>query len=317
MRRRLTLLLAVPFLVLGACGGSDDDTEGDATDAEETTTGGDEDVDLPEGVEVELLDPGQEPRRSLRLAPADDCESRARQRQEQLIEVEIQGQEQSVDQELEIDVVYRCKEVREDTIAMEIEYEGARLVRGAPGTEDVLGEALESMTGAIGKGTYDRRGAVLELTAPVPDLPGAAGEAADDTAESLQDQASQLSSPLPEEPVGVGARWTVTSNGVLSGLPFEQVTTFTITSIDGDVVVADSITEMTIPPGPMDVPGAGSAEIVEGAMTGTGTTTWDLRQVVPLNTSLVEGDIVALLEGPSGDVEMREHIRIEQELVAR
>jgi hypothetical protein len=319
MRRRLALALALLALVAAACGGSDDDDgagEGDDAAAEEATDAG-ADIPDPEGVTVELLDPGAEPRQVLRLDPDEGCESRARQRQGQSIDIEIDGQSQSVDQDIEIDIVYRCQEITEDEISLEIEYEDARIASGEPSSEEVLRDALESMAGAVGKGTYDRRGSVLALTAPTPDLPGAAGAAAEEVSEGLQDEASRLSSPLPAEPVGVGARWTVSSEGTLSGLPYQQTSTFTITSIEGDVVVADTVVEQVFPPGPMDLASGVDARVVEGGMTGRGTTTWDLRQVVPLSTSITEGDVVAVIEGPDGEVQMRQHLRIEQDLVAR
>lgn len=54
--------------------------------------------------------------------------------------------------------------------------------------------------------------------------------------DSLQQQIHQMSVPFPEEPVGVGARWTVTTQDEMGGISSTNIYHYTLEQMENDVV---------------------------------------------------------------------------------
>lgn len=90
--------------------------------------------------------------------------------------------------------------------------------------------------------------------------------------------------PLPAEPVGVGAVWTVETEFVQELLSFRQVTTYTLTDRAGDVVTLDvTIGQVVQNPETLGV-GLEGAEVAYVA-AGTGSIEIDLAGPVRINSS--------------------------------
>ncbi|MDP1819275.1 MAG: hypothetical protein Q8K58_05200 [Acidimicrobiales bacterium] len=331
MRPRLLASLAVLCLV-AACSEADDSPLADdtrsssTTEAPTATTDEKAGDDAPPGdaATVELLDPGSEPRRPLRLAPAEGCSVGRTLRQSGEIVVdagEAAGtSQQSTRSVTEQDLTYRCAEVSDERIELELGYGGGRVIEADPSSQSVLEDVLGAFEGATGSVAFDDHGQILGSTPPDIDLPGALQAVGEQLTEGLEAQAAALAVPFPEEAVGHGARWRVTSNGVLGGLTFNQTTTFTITSIEGDIVTADNEITMELPPGPVELPdsvGSSTAEVIEGRLTGTGTTTWNLAEVVPYGVQVLEGDIVTAIEAGGEALTLRQHQRTQTEIRPR
>lgn len=79
-------------------------------------------------------------------------------------------------------------------------------------------------------------GALLETSLELPPTPGGNGPT---EAERLQNAFAQLFVTLPTEPIGVGARWTVTQTLPLAGEQIEQTSSFALTEVEGDRVAVE------------------------------------------------------------------------------
>ena len=71
---------------------------------------------------------------------------------------------------------------------------------------------------------------------------------------STTDQMKVLSIPLPEEELGVGARWEVYQTLVNSGMTMYQKSEFELVAVDGRKVTLKSKLEQTAPPQAMESP---------------------------------------------------------------
>jgi hypothetical protein len=325
--RRLALLLflALALLASAACSESKDDpladkagSEGDdASDDIDASDDGDDDD--PAGVTIELLDAGAEPRRELRLQPPDDCTIPITQRQRQEIQISFGEAEQTTSSATEQDVTYSCAAVTEDRIEVRTEYGEGRVTEGDEASRELVQDTLEAFDGTEGLVVYDHQGRILDFQAPEVDLPGELADMGDSLIEGLESQGTNLASPLPDEAIGVGARWTVTSAGNLSGLSYQQISTFTLTALDGDDVAADLEVTLEFFPGPMEVPGVANAdaEVVDGALAGTGTIAWNLRQPVPLTSQTLNGTLTLRLGTGSDATEIVQQQALESSIVAR
>lgn len=113
--------------------------------------------------------------------------------------------------------------------------------------------------------------------------------------DSVSTSLQNLSIPLPEPAVGVGAKWEVRSSITAGGLQSFQKTTYEIASIQGKTVTLKTTTESTAPSQPMNNPAlpAGTDMRLEKLTgNGSGTATLHLDSLVPSSTASVQNNMV-------------------------
>ncbi|MDH3681621.1 MAG: hypothetical protein OEV40_16925, partial [Acidimicrobiia bacterium] len=96
---------------------------------------------------------------------------------------------------------------------------------------------------------------------------------------------SQFAHPLPEEAVGVGARWEIIQLLPVNGLDVEQITSYEVVAIDGSVVELAATTEQIVPVGSEMVAGGASATVVAWESISSGSIRLDLTSMVPASSS--------------------------------
>lgn len=278
---KLRIVLAVAVVLAGSCSG-----DGEDASATSTTVSA-----------VELIDAGTAPR-TLRLRPAAGAEQRVTMRQQQSQRATIGGQTQQLELPgTEIDVLYRVNAVRGRRIEAETVYEAARVLE-RPGVDaSIVGQLRQVLDAAVGKrsrSVYDDRGTVLDFEAPELNLTGQAGQVAEQFLSGLNDQVETLALPLPADPVGVGAKWRVTTSPTIGGLRMKITTELTLTEVTETTAVAALVQAIDFLPGPFEFGGV-SATVESGSMRGTGTARWDLTKVVPLLEQTTEGTSVLVI----------------------
>jgi hypothetical protein len=151
----------------------------------------------------------------------------------------------------------------------------------APATVDAMRKVLAGVKGLHGHGVTTSRGFTQEGRIDVP--PGADPQLKD-IIDSMQQSMKQFSSPLPEEPVGAGARWETTYQLTQKGIRIDQVAKIEVRSIEGERLrLAVSLTQsapaqrMQIP----DLPASARMDLVSLASTGEGASVLDLGRLVP------------------------------------
>lgn len=306
-RRALVPLATVTALVAGGCGNSSDRSTGPEPDTTSQVTAGDDvgaDQATDEGNGLELLDAGAAPRERLVLQPVVGAVAERVMVAEIGITVTIDGEELPSPTLPATRLVLRSQvdEVDDDgTITSTFTLVDAAAVDG-PGVDPaVLAEtetALNQLDGLTGTSTTDRHGGSPNVsidTGPITD------PALRSTLDSLTSQLTNLTAPLPAQPVGVGASWRVDRSATLNGVRTDTSTTYTLQARAVNDYVLDVVQEATAPSGPTELPGlpAGvTASIESFVLQSTGEVRGRLDQPLPDSSTIQGGgDIEMTVEG--------------------
>lgn len=240
---------------------------------------------------VTLLDPGAEPRQTLRLAPAKDLLQISRLRMVMSTTSILNG-EQLRDPILPVMSVIMRFAVKEVSPEGDITYETRIASYDIEETKDTPAElvnamrsALEPATGIFGTCTVSSRGINREIKLEVPKgNPQLAG-----VLSGLRDQVGQLSIPFPEEPIGPGGKWKVDMTILNQGMRIAQTMTCTLKEVkDGtahlDVSVdqkgdKQQVSNATLPPNT-------KLSLESLHSTGNGTIELPLNRLMPTNSQM-------------------------------
>lgn len=288
--RRAVAAIVVPALLLAACAddgrpeepgadevdtaepGEPEDDPGEPEDPGDARAAG---TDPPE---VELLDPGEEPRRALRLDLEEGTEVTATLRfEEEVLTEGDQGPQPPQAGEVELHLTVTDVTDGEATIAFA--YDAVAV--------DGQQEAGNPLAGLEGELVLDERSRLIATTRRAQGL-------------------DQLPIALPEEEVGRGAVWEVRVEGVFD-LPATQITTVELTALDDEEYELALEARTEGPADPATMPGAGArpgAELTleELRRDSTGEQRASLTTPFPLSSSLTtETRLVVSLADPAAE----------------
>lgn len=131
----------------------------------------------------------------------------------------------------------------------------------------------------------DERGAVLGGTVVVPgDLPAMVKPQMQQLAQNM----GQMAAPLPPDAIGVGARWTATTELDQSGMKLRQVGEYVLRSLEGEHAIIDATITQTLLEPEIQVPGmfGTTARVGDFRSSGTSTIELDLDHLAPANVVL-------------------------------
>ena len=183
-------------------------------------------------------------------------------------------------------------------------YISAGVVDPGAASADVVGQMQDRLAGLVGVSGWavvDDRGQTLDG--------GFSGlEKLDATSRALLDDAQaslkEMSTVLPEEPVGVGGRWVVEQHLPSQGIALVQTATFTLQGRDEDLLHLSVDVRQSAQPGPIEQPGASpgsepQASIVQLSSIGNGTMVMSLGDLVPTSRLTTLGHTVLDVGGTS------------------
>lgn len=320
------LSIAVLVLALAACGGDDGGGNGSeaptslpvATSAPTSTASSEAATDTGAtdtaidtgGPEVTLIDPGAEPRTELRYQIANRHPVDATVRQEQEFTQTIDGQSSEVALTTLFDIVGGVQ-TEGDTFTMRASLENYRLGDDTdPAIRDAVESSLSAFNGVTIVETFDSSGHSLERTIENPNEFG--GDPATMSMLESMLQQNAFSSPLPTEPVGQGARWSITQEVDVQGIPITQVTETELVSVDDSAVELAFTSTQEVPQGPLTLDGVpGEVEIETWDVTGEGTSVVDLTSPVPTTEGRTEAHQVMTSTADDSSLEQDIVTRIE------
>ena len=106
---------------------------------------------------------------------------------------------------------------------------------------------------------------------------------------------------LPEEAVGMGAKWTATEHSKSDGISIESIDTLEVTSIKDNIVTVKIKTTMSAPPQTVSNPAMPGMKlnVVRMAGKGSGNISFDPAQTMPLkgNMNLVSDGTMEMKQG--------------------
>lgn len=274
--RPLTAALTAAALVFVSACGSDDDSA-PSEDVTPTTSA----VTLPVSASTTtLLDPGAEPRSVVTREVTDEPQSVT------LVTSSSIGQRIDAADSQDFSTPELTMPLTA-TASTDDDVTTVSMTLGAVTSPDAtLQAALPPTEGSTAAFATSDSGAVTALTIdPAPE----ARDIARSAVEQALSQAVYRAVPFPAEPIGVGARWTVTQQ-VVSGIALTQTTTATLRSIDDGVAQID--VEVTqAPEDPVwELPdNQGTLNIETFVMTGGGSLTVDPTRPLPVAGSVTVG----------------------------
>ena len=302
--RTSTVTLAATALLLAACDGDADDDGADVDAVPEADDGGsdapaDEDQEPAapggEAAQVELLDPGAEPREEVRFAYAEgDLTTATISTVTEILASEVDGEDAGQADvppiAIDIDVEVEVLTVDDSGAELRVASTGARVGdQQGPSelddaTHDQLEDELDDLTEFEVTYRIDDRGRASDVALDL-DVPGLEG---------LGDQLDDLAAPLPTEPVGEGATWSVTqATDAGVGPTINQTTVYELVSRDGDTVELAAAITGDAEPGELEVPQAAGQdlrfEVVRVDLEGSGDLTLDLSSPFPTAAATTVG----------------------------
>ena len=241
--------------------------------------------------QVELLNPGVEPRQQLRLKPAIDLKETTVMTLKMDMEISAAGRSSPAKSPVSV-MTFQTKVTKIDPNG-DIHYESAYTnvdITGDPGNtppavRDAMRSTLKSMVGMKGSFIMDNRGFNKGGNFILP-------EGADNNLKQMVRQMSksleQVASPLPAEAVGKGAKWRVSSSSDFSGIKVNDISTYELASWqDGVASVKVSIEQQANPQNitSPQLPAGTTLTLKSLASQGQGATTMRLDRLMPVRST--------------------------------
>jgi hypothetical protein len=241
---------------------------------------------------VELLTAGATPRQSLRFKPAVNSKQIATMTMNMAMGLTIAGQPTPINQLPATVMTFETLVDQIDPngdIHYQFRYTNVDLVGGSklpPAQRAQLRTQLQKLKGIQGKVVVDNRGQTkfgkFDLS---PDLNSTDKQMLKQISHSVE----QLSSPVPEPALGVGATWRILSSPKLNGLTLKQITTYKLVSIQDGAMTLDVTLEQQAPPQPMAAAGLTNGRTLNLKSlvgTGQGQTIVKLDRLIPVSSSM-------------------------------
>jgi hypothetical protein len=242
--------------------------------------------------QVELLNPGVEPRQQLRLKPAIDVKQTTVMTVKMDMEISASGRS-SPGNKIPVSVMtFETKVTKIDPngdIHYEFAYTNADITGDTgnipPAARDAMRSTLKSIVGVKGSFIMDNRG--VHKGGDII-LPQGADNNLKQTVRQMSKSLEQLASPLPAEPVGKGAKWRVSSSSNFIGMNVNDITTYELVSWqDGVASLNVSIEQQANPQNitsPQLPPGT-TLTLKSLASQGRGATTMRLDRLMPFRST--------------------------------
>lgn len=174
----------------------------------------------------------------------------------------------------------------------------------APAMAQAMKTQLGQLVGMKGSAIVDTRGFNRDATIELP--PGLPPQM-QQMMQGTQDSMDQMSSPLPEEPVGIGAKWEQHQTLTQNGITVKQKTVFELVKLDGDKGVLKATVEQSAPEQSVQMPGMpGKAKVLSLVSKGEGQIHFNLANLVPDKASIdLDTDSAFEIDGGGQPVTMK------------
>lgn len=153
-----------------------------------------------------------------------------------------------------------------------------------PSAVEEMRKSLGGMVGMEGHATMTARGFSRDGDFVLPETASAEIR---ETMDNMTQSMDQMVSPLPEEPVGVGAKWTVKTKVSSSGMKIDQEGHYTLLSLSDDgtmeleVTLTQKADKQTV-----DLGAQGSFDLVRYTGGGAGNTILNLSKIMPVDANI-------------------------------
>lgn len=242
-------------------------------------------------VQIKLLEPGAEPRKVLRFHPKPGDKQSMLMTMKMGMGIKI-GDAENPPMKLPVMKMGMDVTIKDVATNGDISYDIVMSDAGIVDDPEVIAQvaeamknALGSMKGVGGKGVLSSRGVNKGTDIKAPE---GADPQVNQFVDQMKETMSRVASPLPEEPVGAGAKWEVKMPVKSQGMAFTQTATFELASLDGDRAAAKTTVTQTASNQKIANPMMPGSKVDLNKMTGNGTgeVTLDFAQILPPEASV-------------------------------
>lgn len=249
-------------------------------------------ADPAKPVKVELIDAGKEPLQTLRYTP------RVGETQTAVMTISIDMSMSMAGNAMPTQAI-PAQKVTFDTTIEDINADGdikfSFVYTGADVVDDpknpsamapMLKTMIKSLEGAIGSATVTNRGITKSAEFTIPeDMAPQMKQMLDGMKESM----NRISSPVPSEPIGQGAKWKVTQDLVANGIHIVQTSNHEITEFDtGGFTMSIQVTQTADPQEIKNpaLPAGTKLSLMSLDTNGEGTSHVETGSIIPVQSSL-------------------------------
>lgn len=155
-----------------------------------------------------------------------------------------------------------------------------------PKVIDAMRSQIKKIVGLSGSVIVDNRG---QTKAHSLDLPEGLDKNTKEMIEQMSNSINQLSSPVPEQAVGIGAKWRVSSSPNIGGMKLAQVATYQLVSLQNNVATFSVNIKQHAAPQNLIQPGlpVGTTLTLKSFDSqGQGQVTMGLNQLTPIHSTM-------------------------------
>ncbi len=231
---------------------------------------------------VKLLSAGAEPRKALRIHPkTGDKQS--------LVMTMKMAMEMSAGQPMKMPAMIMPMEVTVKSVSADGDIVsesviGEASVANDPGVMPQMAEAMKTSIGGMKGLAFTSTMSDLGINKGIEvKLPPDASPQLRQSMDQMKESMSSMSSPLPEEAVGLGAKWEMAAQKKMQGMTIDQIVTYELVSIEGDRITFKCAISQNAANQKVANPAAPQikTELTKMTGNGTGTMTFNLTQAVP------------------------------------
>jgi len=240
-------------------------------------------IDAADQPTIELQSAGDAPRREMRYQyKAGDTQTMV-MLMDMNMAAEVNGQPTPSfpipTQRMEMTVAVE-RVTEDDKLQCRFEMTAVDLVEDPDAPSSMAGqmrEMLKTMVGLGGTYTQSRRGQVTDVAIEYPE---GINPMVRQSMGNMEQVMGQSAAPLPQEPVGVGAVWSVEQTMDTLAFSFDQKATYTVIALTENGATLSVAVEQSAEPQDMNIQGA-SMRLTEFQGRGEGEMTIDFGNVVP------------------------------------
>lgn len=241
---------------------------------------------------VELLEAGTEPKQQLRFAPPANAKQTVQMTMKMDMAMSVAGQTQQTIATPPMQMTMEAQVTKVDAngdIYANFSYTDADVVTGTntpPEVANAMRSQLKKLVGTSGSMVVDNQGNTKQAKVNLP-------EGLDPNTKQMMQQMvnslKQISSPVPAEPVGIGAKWRVPNAVTTNGMTVNQTATYELVELKDNVATMQVNMEQQAGSQKMNPPGlpAGASVDLKSLTTqGNGKVTMALNQIMPINSNV-------------------------------
>ena len=241
--------------------------------------------------QVELLTPGNEPRQELRFKPQVNAKQTATMTMKMDMAMSIGGQTMpsfaAPATVMTMETVVNKVDPNGD-IHYQFTYSNVDVVANQdtpPQAIEAMRTQMKKMVGLNGDIIVDDRGQTKEIRF---NFPAQLDESLKRSVQQMSTSIEQLSSPLPKESIGTGAKWRVSGPLNTNGMNITQTITYELVNLQGNVATIKTTVEQNAPSqnlSPSTMPSGTSMTLKSFTSQGQGEMRMRLDQLMPITST--------------------------------